>query len=406
MRVHVMGLGAVGCLVAFHLRRALDRSSSVTLMHKHMQHLLKAHKAGSTVKVEHSGTVMPAYGFEHDVWEASAIPQRDTQVEEIDIPNREVPKPPSASGSGAISTLFVTTKAYSILPSIKRLIPRLTADSTIVLMNNGMGVYEQLVTQVFPNRLNRPHFIVAVNSHGAWLKQYLHIVHAGIGNIKFAIMPDGRGRDFEAAYRNAEDDANAKLSLDDIHQLQGDPADFHYYSLRRTVQLLQDAKGLYAHWLPVYNVQQEMRRKVVVNSVINPLTALIGCQNGEIFEHEAGKPLAIRICAEAAAAFRAEWETSRRRGINAGNQSLIDEKYPSNMTSAAFMQECERIARITSDNISSMLTDVRRARPTEIDYLNGYLFNVGVRHRVPMPTNRTMIQLMALRSSVPLRGLL
>ena len=64
-----------------------------------------------------------------------------------------------------------------------------------------MGVYELLVEDVFRNPEHWPHFIIAVNDHGAWNEDYFRTVHAGIGSITLGIVADPLDRNFEASGR-------------------------------------------------------------------------------------------------------------------------------------------------------------------------------------------------------------
>jgi ketopantoate reductase len=43
-----------------------------------------------------------------------------------------------------------------------------------------------------------------------------------------------------------------------------------------------------------------------------------------------------------------------------------------------------------SPNIASMLQDLRRGRPTEIDYMNGAVARLGAEHGVPCPVNQAL----------------
>jgi 2-dehydropantoate 2-reductase len=60
----------------------------------------------------------------------------------------------------------------------------------------------------------------------------------------------------------------------------------------------------------------------------------------------------------------------------------------------------ENIARRTAENHSSMLQDVQRGVPTEIDAICGAVVQAGEQTGVPTPINRTLMQLVkALRHS-------
>ncbi|KAF9814511.1 hypothetical protein IEO21_05062 [Rhodonia placenta] len=111
-----------------------------------------------------------------------------------------------------------------------------------------------------------------------------------------------------------------------------------------------------------------MRRKLVVNSVVNPLTALLNCSNGEIFKHTAGTRIAERLCAEASSVFRTQWEQEQA------------EHFPRELEAAALLAECQRIVR----------------------QLNGYLLRLARRYGVRVPVTATLLDMVVLRSAVPL----
>jgi 2-dehydropantoate 2-reductase len=53
-------------------------------------------------------------------------------------------------------------------------------------------------------------------------------------------------------------------------------------------------------------------------------------------------------------------------------------------------QEVEGVARRTAENDSSMLQDIRRGAPTEVDAINGAVVREGERLGVPTPVNRSL----------------
>jgi 2-dehydropantoate 2-reductase len=46
----------------------------------------------------------------------------------------------------------------------------------------------------------------------------------------------------------------------------------------------------------------------------------------------------------------------------------------------------------TADNHSSMLQDVQQGRPTEIDYITGYLLQVAAQYQVAAPLNNDLLE--------------
>lgn len=122
----------------------------------------------------------------------------------------------------------------------------------------------------------------------------------------------------------------------------------------------------------VPDARQLIWSKLVINSAINPLTALLRIPNGQLLERPAARGLLRALAEETAAVAFAE-------------QVRLTSVDPAAMV--------EDVARRTSSNHSSMFQDIQRGAPTEIDAICGAVTRVGQRHRIPTPFNRTCWQL-------------
>ena len=418
MRFHILGLGPIGSLVAHHLRLVLPRGHPITLIHKRKRLANIVNLSQGTLRVENHGVVATSSGYDSEVFDdAEALKGPTKSIREdlgftINMPEREVHPMHKVDPLHKIESLIITTKAHSTLPAVQRLLPRLSADSTIVLLQNGLGIYDQLCQDVFRNPRSRPHFILASNTHGAWQKAFTTVVHSGIGAIEFGIVPDPRERDFEASLRNPNiPKPDRRLRIDDIGQRTDDPDYEHYRSLRLTVAALSAMEPLHTQWTSINNVQVAMRRKLVVNAVINPLTALMNCRNGDVFTTQGSRRIANKICREAAEAYTQELKTATQNYLedigdpeNEGQMHI--RRLPRVLEPQFLENEVYRVAELTKGNISSMLVDIRQGRQTEIDYLNGYLFQLGRAHDFPMKANAMLIDLMRMRSAIPLDQML
>ncbi len=112
--------------------------------------------------------------------------------------------------------------------------------------------------------------------------------------------------------------------------------------------------------------------KLVINSAINPITALLKITNGEILTRPTARALLATIARESAAVAVAQ-------GVRL--------PYPDPVVAT------ETIARRTASNRSSMLQDISRNAPTEIDAICGAIVQAGEQTGVPTPVNRTLWQL-------------
>ncbi|KAF9469856.1 ketopantoate reductase PanE/ApbA C terminal-domain-containing protein [Collybia nuda] len=409
MRFHVLGLGSIGSLLSHHLRRTIPPTNSITLIHRTQSQARDALSNGGSIRVEYNGLVTTANGFYSEGFE---VPKSSRHISRQAKP-REKNKEYESDISEPIESLFVTTKAHQTVPAIRRLLPRLSNQTTIVLMQNGMGVYEELVHNIFRNPQNRPHFILASNTHGAFRKGTYDIVHAGLGSIEFGIVPDPAERDFEAGF---VDETVPKLErtprIVDIASSTDDPSFEKYRSLRSTIAALLLLEPLNASWKPIAEIQTILRRKLVVNAIINPLTALMGCRNGDILNTAASHRLMQRICQEASDVYAAQ--------VKAGSQTWLDSltsqgmstenvaigRLPRALTRPMLEEEVLRVAKATKGNISSMLADIQHGRTTEIDFINGYLLKLGSTYHIEMPATATLLNLVKMRGAIPLDQML
>ncbi|HXH04441.1 MAG TPA: 2-dehydropantoate 2-reductase, partial [Candidatus Competibacteraceae bacterium] len=124
------------------------------------------------------------------------------------------------------------------------------------------------------------------------------------------------------------------------------------------------------------DIKTRLWHKLAINCAINPLTALLGCRNGELLDLPGERRVLRIICEEAAQVMAAE-------GIIGDAEEL-------------YARVCI-IIEATADNYSSMLQDLRAGRSTEIDYLNGYLLRQGAAHGIPLPCNTLLLDMIRLR---------
>lgn len=190
-------------------------------------------------------------------------------------------------------TLF-TVKAYETEEAGKVLSK---VDPGIVLtVQNGIGV-ENILRKYVKKSLR------GVTSYGANLLDFGHVVYAGEGSIYLPNTELGR-----EAFRILKD---SKLNMELVNDIE------------------------FRIWA-----------KAVVNSVINPLTAICRVRNGRIVENEHIWSLALQIAKEGE-------ELMRKIGYE------IDA-----------VSEVKRVALLTAKNRSSMLQDLEKGERTEIDYIN------------------------------------
>jgi 2-dehydropantoate 2-reductase len=122
----------------------------------------------------------------------------------------------------------------------------------------------------------------------------------------------------------------------------------------------------------VEDTQSLIWGKLVINAAINPLTALLRVKNGELLKRPSAREMMSALALETAKVARAE------------NVQLPFEDP---------VKAAEDVARKTAANTSSMLQDVLRGAPTEIDAICGAVVKTGEKHGIETPANRVCWQL-------------
>jgi 2-dehydropantoate 2-reductase len=132
------------------------------------------------------------------------------------------------------------------------------------------------------------------------------------------------------------------------------------------VALLSEA-GLEAH--ATADISGRLWGKAIANATINPLTALWRVANGEVMRGDERRKVAESLAKEALSV-----------ALASGVEPAIGDP-------VAYV---ELVCRATAANRSSMLQDVERGRPTEIDSINGVIVAQGLSLGVPTPINEAV----------------
>jgi 2-dehydropantoate 2-reductase len=117
----------------------------------------------------------------------------------------------------------------------------------------------------------------------------------------------------------------------------------------------------------VDDLKRDVWRKLIINCVINPLTAILEIRDYEIVVPvlESLREGIVRECLQVARAEGVEFEGNFRE--------MIDKE----------------IAGLK--NYSSMHQDLMKGKKTEIDFLNGKIVEIGTKHGIPTPINESLV---------------
>ena len=227
-----------------------------------------------------------------------------------------------------ISLLLVPVKAYAVLSTLQQLLPLLSPDAQIALCHNGMGSIEQVLPLLQPQQ-------------GLW---FVSTSQAAFKPTAQQIRHSGQGPSYLACIK-----ATAP----------------HYADLVRSAMAVA-----FEPLTPVDDIQPLLWRKLAVNSVINPLTALHQVPNGELAKPEFQPQISalLQEFIEVATACGQKFEFDE---ISTQVQSVIHN---------------------TAANYSSMQQDKAHGRPLELDAITGYLLKRAKAAGLTLPTHQALYQ--------------
>ncbi|GMK55831.1 hypothetical protein CspeluHIS016_0208870 [Cutaneotrichosporon spelunceum] len=395
-----LGIGSVGTLIAHHLRLA-NPTAPISLVFRNAAAFSKKRfrKDGvnrPTLKVARiEGDTVVTEGFDVDVAMSGKIPALVEAAEKdgLDFVN----------AGGPIDSLIVCTKTHSTADAIGGLHSRLNPSSVITLLQNGMGVYDELCSKFWPDPVTRPNFVLGTTTHGVTTAgetgSVLHMSPPGQGAIKWGVVPDPRKQiDFEAWLwgRPVRDMSSLTPPESPALPLRAPPDGTGTENLGATLEALLSMTQLSPSLLPMPALYNELLIKLAVNAAINPLTAILGggyLNNGSLHRSAPGHRLTQQVTKETSQVLMAYMHSlSAPRAAPADTVRLFSYE--------SLLHHVKAVVAATKENISSMANDVKNGRMTEVEYINGYLANLGHRLGVPTPVNRMLVQQVKFKAQV------
>ncbi len=266
---------------------------------------------------------------DHDPETVLAIRSKGVQIKEGRSVSR-VPIPIMKAMSDLFDTdlVLVMVKAYATKRVARELRGKIGNESTILTLQNGLGNMETL-TRSFKRRV-----LTGSTTEASLRLGPGRIEHTGTGTTVVGTIKSG-----------------------DFGQVQS------------IVRLLRNA-GFST--TASRNVSTIVWSKAVLNSGINPVSALTRLRNGQLIKVAGMKNLILSVIEEGVRVAGAE-------GV------ALNVRHMSSLLS--------KVLRSTAQNNSSMLQDTLNGRRTEVRELNGIIAETGRKHRIVTPLNDILLRL-------------
>lgn len=230
----------------------------------------------------------------------------------------------------AAQWIILTVKQSHINDELLRLLGHLGGQATSLLcLQNGIGHLDKLSLA-----LPKYQLFAGVTTEGAKRVDANTVQHTGKGQLWFGLADENESKKDE----NAE---NPQKLLLNALQLAG-------FSIFLSNEM-----------------NDRIYQKLLSNAVINPLTALFDVTNGELPKHPMRERLMKALYEETATILVAD---GMKPNPNSW-QIIVD------------------LCQSTAGNVSSMLSDVRAGRPTEIKWINEGISSIARRRDIPSPLN-------------------
>jgi 2-dehydropantoate 2-reductase len=238
-----------------------------------------------------------------------------------------------------VERVIVATKAQHTAEALASIADRLTDNATILLLQNGMG-QQQTIAEHYPSA----ELYCGISTDGVFTTSPFNIVHAGIGRTVIGRFPQ---QDSEAA------ELKALISQLPTEQLRLASSD---------------------------RIEGLLFQKLLINTLINPLTAIHQCRNGDLLTLPEVYQQLEQLAAEVD-------QLTRALGL-----------YRDIGPALALARD---VATTTANNRSSMLQDRQAGRRTEIDYILGYLCALAEKNHVATPMCENLLNTVRQWSRLP-----
>jgi 2-dehydropantoate 2-reductase len=236
--------------------------------------------------------------------------------------------------------LFISTKAHNTLKAIKEYKAIVKSSKWVILLQNGIGNEAGVEKEVGKEKLVR-----ILTSHGALLKEPGWVVHTGVGFTKMGcVFP--KGDEKSTSQSNSK-----KLTLNNLKEFLD--------NVMIETEIVDD-------------IIRHSWEKAFVNIGINALGAITRLKNGELLKFNSLNHYMIILVEEAI-------KVAQAYGYKFQKEKYVDLMFT--------------VAKETSNNENSMLQDIKRKKPTEINFLNGKIVDFADKLKMDVPFNRIITDL-------------
>ncbi|PVU95468.1 hypothetical protein BB561_001805 [Smittium simulii] len=367
---HILGVGSIGTLLAYHLAK---KGHKVTLIFKRpsktQDFIANGNKIGlvesyklktlaslASQEVKSSSTLLNVKyqngyksltsNFSNESSLFLKTPDYSSIEKAPDIQKGE------QNNEDLIQKLIITTKAHQTLEAIDCVSSKLSSTPTFIFIQNGMGIVNE-VSDFFVSKHKsiNPFYVLGTTTHGAMPTKFPFVYnHTGFGSTFISYYPLKK--------------KDSDLCTDSV----GNP---YLGCINDLINL-----DLSILNIPHEELYEKLLIKLSVSAVLNPITALMQCKNGDVYikAKDIDPDLFTNMCKEISEIYRLAHNGKQYTWSSSEN----------------IQKNILNVANLTQNNYSSMCMDLLNGNSTEIDYINGYLVNLAKRYNIDSKFNTMM----------------
>lgn len=367
-RIHVMGVGSLGTFVGHSLVGIHNPPKMSLMMHK-LEMFDKFKRNNRSLRLITHKVHESRDGFDAEIL--------DPEGNWLGLPADHKTTPPGTyplirRDDEIIYNLILTVKGTQTVKALRSISHRLRPSSTILFLQNGMGQISAVNENVFPNPKDRPTYMLGIISHGVYLQDDFIANHAGFGTTSLGIW-----RDFDKFPTPPK-----PTSIEGtVTAPQPSETPLWPITARYLLRTLTRTGVLCAAHFPELDIIQLQLEKLVMNAVVNPLTALLDVFNGSLLNNFYYLSIIRLLIAEMSLVIRSLPEL---KGV-----PNVDQRFSASRLERIVID----VIKNTAKNSSSMRQDVKHDKETELDFINGYIVKRGEELGIRCVINFTIMQL-------------
>ncbi len=230
--------------------------------------------------------------------------------------------------------IIIATKSFDTRSAMSFIEDYISNKSIILTLQNGLN-NEEIISEFVGEKRT----IGGITSHGVTFIKPGTVKHAGEGDTIIGAYPKGNNKKVEKV---------SKI--------------FNRSGLKTDIS---------------NNILRNIWEKGIINSAINPITALSGIKNGTLLDNDNLRDL---------------------MNITVNESCEVGKKYV-DLSNSKMIKKTSEVASKTSENISSMLQDIKNEKKTEIEQINGAIIKKGKNKGIETKVNRVLFNLIKFKEN-------